>query len=147
MQRIERILNYSAISTDDQISLALVNRWIGDLRAIPYHFSVQWKTPLEVAREAVADCKGKAVALYQQLQASGARNLCLVIGKRTAISGVTHTWVEWTTPAATYVLDPTINGSARSLAEIPINSYIPYYAYSGSRRYRVANPGILLAGL
>ena len=147
MERIEPILNCSAISSEHQIPLALVNHWIRDLRAIPYRFSVPWKTPLEVAREAVADCKGKAVALYQQLQANGAQNLRLVIGKRTPISGGTHTWVEWTTPAAAYVLDPTINQSACSLAEIPTNSYIPYYAYAGTRKYRVTNPDVFLAGL
>ena len=59
MERIEPILNCSAISSEHQIPLALVNHWIRDLRAIPYRFSVPWKTPLEVAREAVADCKGK----------------------------------------------------------------------------------------
>ena len=147
MERIEPILNCSTISNEHQIPLALVDHWIRDLRAIPYRFSVQWKTPFEITREAVADCKGKAVALYQQLQANGAQNVRLVIGKRTPISGVTHTWLEWTTPAATYVLDPTINRSACSIAEIPINSYVPYYAYAGTRKYRVTNPDIFLAGL
>jgi hypothetical protein len=147
MERIGPILKCSAISNEHQIPLALVDHWIRDLRAIPYRFSVQWKTPPEVAREAVADCKGKAVALYQQLQANGAQNVRLVIGKRTPISGVTHTWLEWTTPAGTYLLDPTINRSACSLAEIPTNSYVPYYAYAGTRKYRVTNPDIFLAGL
>jgi len=147
MERIEPILNCSTISNEHQIPLALVDHWIRDLRAIPYRFSVQWKTPLEVGREAVADCKGKAVALYQQLQANGAQNLRLVIGKRTPTSRVTHTWVEWTNLSTTYVLDPTINQSACSLAEIPTNSYIGYYAYTSTRKYCVANPGGFLAAL
>src|SRR6267143_2674501 len=119
MERIEPILDSSANPTQHPVSLASVNSWIHDLRAIPYGFSVQWKTPAEVAREPVADCKGKAVALYQRLRANGAQNLRLIVGKRRPTSRVTHTWVEWTTDSATYVLDPAINWSAYSLAQIP----------------------------
>jgi hypothetical protein len=65
MARIQSVLiSASAQSSDPELPMRLINRWIGELRNIPYGFSMQWKTPAEVANEAVADCKGKAVALY-----------------------------------------------------------------------------------
>ena len=132
---------------EGDVSLALINRWIGELRTIPYGFSMEWKTPAEVAREPVADCKGKAVALYQQMARHGARGLRLVIGKRVPTSRSTHTWVEWTTASATYILDPTINWTAQTVDQIADNSYVPYYAYAGHQRYRAPAASGLYAGL
>ena len=43
---------------------------------------MEWKTPDEVHLGAYADCKGKAVALYNAMHARGAENVRLVIGKR-----------------------------------------------------------------
>ena len=85
---------------------------MGDLRAIPYGFTKEWKTPAETQSGAPADCKAKAVALYERMQAHGAANMRLVIGKRATTSRSTHAWVEWETESGTYVLDPTINWRA-----------------------------------
>ena len=112
---------------------------IENLRAIPYGFSMEWKTPAEVQSEPAADCKGKAVALYDLMRGHGADNLRLIIGKRTWISQKTHAWLEWTTAAGTYVLDPTINSSALSAERLGGSSYIPLYAYAGERKYRAAD--------
>ena len=137
MARIQSVLvSVPAQSTNPELPLRLINRWIGDLRNIPYGFSMQWKTPAEVAREPVADCKGKAVALYQQMAQHGARGLRLVIGKRAPTSRSTHTWVQWTTASATYILDPTINWTAQTVDEVADDSYVPYYAYAGHQKYR-----------
>ena len=137
MARIQSVLvSVPAQSTNPELPLRLINRWIGDLRNIPYGFSMQWKTPTEVARELVADCKGKAVALYQQMAQHGARRLRLVIGKRAPTSRSTHTWVQWTTASATYILDPTINWTAQTVDEVADDSYVPYYAYAGHQKYR-----------
>ena len=137
MARIQSVLvSVPAQRTNPELPLRLINRWIGDLRNIPYGFSMQWKTPAEVAREPVADCKGKAVALYQQMAQHGARGLRLVIGKRAPTSRSTHTWVQWTTASATYILDPTINWTAQPMDEIADSSYVPYYAYAGHQKYR-----------
>ena len=108
---------------------------------------MEWKTPNEIAHAPTADCKGKAVALYQRMRENGARNLRLVIGKRTPVSRRTHTWVEWTSASVTFVLDPTINWVAQAVNEIPENSYVPYYAYAGSRKYRAAAATSLYARL
>jgi hypothetical protein len=118
-----------------------------DLRGIPYGFSMEWKTPTEVARDVVADCKGKSVTLYGRMREHGARNLRLVIGKRAPSSRVTHTWVEWNTGSRTYVLDPTINWSASPVTQIPTSSYISYYVFSGTRKYCAAASPDLLAKL
>jgi len=148
MARIQPVLiSAPTQGTNRELSLPLINRWIGDLRSIPYGFSMQWKTPAEVAREPVADCKGKAVALYQQMARYGARGLRLVIGKRAPTSQSTHTWVQWTTASATYILDPTINWTAQTTDEVADNSYVPFYAYAGHQKYRAPAASALYARL
>ena len=147
MARIRPILTSLNSTGGQNLSLAVVNHWIEDLRSIPYVFSTQWMTPAEVERAPAADCKGKSVLLYQLMRGQGATTVRLVIGKRTPGSHLTHTWLEWTIQSATYVLDPTINWSACSIGQIPSNFYVPYYAYSGARKYRLMNPDISLAGL
>ncbi len=145
MARIQPVLSTPVPPRRGDLSLLLVNHWIGELRAIPYRYCMEWKTPSELAHEPTGDCKGKAVALYQRMRENGARDLRLIIGRRAPTSRSTHTWVEWTTESATYVLDPTINWTAQRMNEIADNSYVPYYAYTGSRRYRAATS--LYAGL
>ncbi len=145
MARIQPVLSTPVPPRHTDLSLLLVNHWIGELRAIPYRFCMEWKTPSELAHEPTGDCKGKAVALYQRMRENGARDLRLIIGRRAPTSRSTHTWVEWTTESATYVLDPTINWTAQRMNENADNSYVPYYAYAGSRRYRAATS--LYAGL
>ncbi len=142
MRRIRPVLETAPEATQ-QLSVRLVNEWIGSLRAIPYGFSQLWKTPSEVDRSPVADCKGKAVALYEKMRACGATNLRLVIGKRSPSSRSTHAWLEWTTGGETYVLDPTINWMAYRVDRLADNSYVPYYAYAGSRKYRAASATLL----
>ncbi len=134
MSRIRPVLQATA-KTRRKISLNLVNRWIENLRAIPYGFSQEWKTPSEVRIDPVADCKGKAVALYETMQANGASNVRLIIGKRTSASRLTHTWLLWTTTSGSYVLDPTINWMACRKEQASKHSYIPLYAFAGSRKY------------
>jgi predicted transglutaminase-like cysteine proteinase len=136
MSRIQPVLFTGSKANDADLTVGQVNHWMQDLRAIPYGFSMQWKTPGEVRTAASADCKGKAVALYQQMRESGARNVRLVIGKRSAGSRLTHTWVEWSANGGTYVLDPTINWSACRAEQLHGASYVPFYAYAGSRKYR-----------
>ena len=147
MVRIQPILSTPAATNHRDVSLLAVNHWIWELRLIPYRFSMEWKTPAELAHEPAGDCKSKAVALYQRMRENGARELRLVIGRRAPTSRSTHTWVEWTTASATYVLDPTINWAAQRVNEIADNSYVPYYAYTGSQRYRAAAATSLYAGL
>jgi hypothetical protein len=148
MARIQPVLISAAAQTaDERPDLPLINRLIGQLRDIPYGYSLQWKTPAEVAREPVADCKGKAVALYQQMARHGARGLQLVIGRRAPTSHSTHTWVQWTTGSATYILDPTINWTAQSANEIADDSYVPYYVYAGRQKYRAPAASALYARL
>jgi len=147
MARIQPVLNAPASVQHSVLPLSLVNHWIGELRAIPYSYSMEWKTPDEIAHAPAADCKGKAVALYQRMRENGARNLRLVIGRRSPVSRSTHTWVEWTTASVTFVLDPTINWAAQAVNEIPENAYVPYYAYAGSRKYRAAAATSLYARL
>jgi predicted transglutaminase-like cysteine proteinase len=148
MARIQPVLVSSpAQAADPELSLPLINRWISELRNIPYGFSMQWKTPAELAREPVPDCKGKAVALYQQMARHGAQGLQLVIGRRTPTSRSTHTWVQWTTASATYLLDPTINWTAQTVDEVADVSYVPYYAYAGHQKYRAPAASALFTRL
>ncbi len=127
-----------AKSSSSQISLPLVNNWMGDLRDIPYRYHSEWKTPAEVQSNQSADCKGKAVLLYERMQRNGARNVRLVIGKRGATSRVTHAWLLWETDGRTFVLDPTFNWTACRSEDVRPGSYVPLYAYSGAKKYRAA---------
>src|SRR3954465_2131763 len=86
MARIRPVLTASTHASESQVSVALVNQWMSDLRSIPYGFTTFWKTPAEAQSGAPADCKAKAVALYEKMQASGATNVRLVIDKRTSMS-------------------------------------------------------------
>jgi hypothetical protein len=142
MARIQPVLLSKGAWDREDLSLALVNQWIGDLRGIPYGFCQQWRTPHEVYGGVVADCKGKAVALYERMHSRGADNVRLVIGKRTTMSRRTHAWLEWRTASGTYVLDPTINWSAYSSSQIGSSRYIPLYAYEGKRKYRASSAAL-----
>jgi predicted transglutaminase-like cysteine proteinase len=143
MNRIRPVLTESSHSGQSQVSLRLVNSWIGDLRSIPYGFTAAWKTPNETESGAPADCKAKAVDLYLKMKEHGAANVRLVIGRRTPSSRSTHAWVEWDTPTGSYVLDPTINWMAYRAEEISRSSYVRYYAYAGNRKYRATTNTLL----
>lgn len=144
MTRIRPILLSETQHAQGDVTLRLVNRWIGDLRSIPYGFTAVWKTPTETASGAPADCKAKAVALYERMKSHGATKVRLVIGQRATSSRSTHAWVEWETDGSTYVLDPTINWMAYRSSDLSPRSYVPYYAFAGSRKYRAA-PATLVA--
>jgi len=145
MDRIRPVLFSKPAAHSGELSLKTVNQWIGDLREIPYGFSAEWKTPAEVNSEPVADCKGKAVLLYQRMQAHGAENIRLVIGRRTPMSHRTHAWLEWATSSGTYVLDPTINWAAYRTDQLSRGAYVPFYAYSGVRKLRAAPTSLFAA--
>ena len=90
----------------------------------------------------MADCKGKAVALYSWMHEHGAENVRLVIGKRTSTSRKTHAWLEWSTDSGTYVLDPTINWAACRADRLGKHTYIALYAYAGAEKYRAADSSL-----
>ncbi len=117
-------------------SLDTINEWIASLRAIPYRYSLEWKTPTQVNSEVVADCKGKAILLYAILRARGATHVRFVIGKHHVADLRTHAWLEWDTTQGTFLLDPTFNSSVELVGERDPATYIPHYAYNGSRKYR-----------
>lgn len=142
MARIRSVLFTQPEACNHDLSLVIVNHWIKDLRAIPYGFSPQWKTPSEVETSPAADCKGKAVALYYRMQAQGADNVRLVIGKRAWTSRKTHAWLEWTTDSGKYVLDPTIKWAACRADRLGNRSYLALYAYAGPRKYRAVSTGL-----
>ena len=122
----------------DELSFTVVNEWMIELRAMPYRYSREWKTPLEVEAARVADCKGKALALYDRMQLNGAANVRFVIGKRRANDSLTHAWLEWETEMGTVLLDPTFNWTA----EMKIHdgrSYVPFYGFEGARKFQAAN--------
>jgi predicted transglutaminase-like cysteine proteinase len=109
------------------------------LRAIPYRYSPQWKTPAQVSLDPVADCKGKAILLYAIMRAHGARHLRFVIGKRHVADQRTHAWLEWNTTKGTFLLDPTFNTSVERVSDYDPARYIPHYAYNGARKYRATD--------
>src|ERR1051325_11155389 len=71
MARIRPVLTASTHASAAPVSIAIVNQWMSDLRAIPYGFTSFWKTPAEAQSGAPADCKAKAIALYDKMRESG----------------------------------------------------------------------------
>lgn len=138
MERIRPVLTASAKGADQQVSLDTVNQWMSELRGIPYGFTSFWKTPSETESGAPADCKAKAVALYEKMTTHGATNVRLIIGRRTTTSQKTHAWLAWETPSGSYMLDPTFNYTARKSAQVGKRNYTPLYAFAGSKKYRAA---------
>jgi predicted transglutaminase-like cysteine proteinase len=139
MTRIRPVLTASARASGTQVSLGIVNHWMADLRSIPYGFTTFWKTPAEAQSGAPADCKAKAVALYEKMRENGATNVRLVIGKRTAASRQTHAWLAWATDGGSYVLDPTFNWAACTSSQVGKKNYQPLYAYAGSKKFQAAS--------
>jgi len=138
MARIRPVLTASSGASSNHVSLNIVNRWMTDLRAIPYGYTVEWKTPAEAQSGAPADCKAKAVALYDKMRASGATNVRLVIGRRTSSSRVSHAWLAWETESGSYVLDPTFNWTACLAGRVGKKNYQPLFAYAGTKKFRAA---------
>lgn len=139
MARIRPVLTAPSRASSSRVSLSLVNQWMGNLRSIPYGFTTFWKTPAEAQSGAPADCKAKAVALYEKMHANGATNVRLVIGKRTSSSRQTHAWLAWETQAGSYVLDPTFNWTACASGQVGKRNYQPLYAYAGKMKFRAAS--------
>jgi len=139
MSRIRPVLTAASHSSANRVSLPLVNQWMSDLRSIPYGFTAVWKTPAEAQNGAPADCKAKAVALYEKMTANGATNVRLVIGKRTSSSRQTHAWLAWESEGNSFVLDPTFNWSACTSGQVGRSNYQPLYAYAGHKKFRAAS--------
>lgn len=139
MARIRPVLTASTRGAGNQVSLNTVNQWMADLRSIPYGFTTFWKTPAEAQSGAPADCKAKAVALYEKMHENGATNVRLVIGKRTTTSRQTHAWLAWDTQGGSYVLDPTFNWAACTSNQVGKRNYQPLYAYAGTKKFRASS--------
>ena len=136
MTPVSRVLNSSTGAKAGRTSLATLNQWLTSLRAIPYRYSHQWKTPAQVDAEPVADCKGKAILLYAKMRAQGATHVRFVIGKRHLADQRTHAWLEWDTTRGTYLLDPTFKRAVERVSDSPPAMYVPHYAYTGTSKYR-----------
>lgn len=136
MTPVSRVLNSSTGTLAHRTSLARINQWLASLRAIPYQYSNQWKTPAQVSSDLAADCKGKAILLYAIMRANGARHVRFVIGKHHIADQRTHAWLEWDTTSGIYLLDPTFNRAVERVSDDDPARYIPHYAYNGARKYR-----------
>lgn len=141
MERIQPTLTAPPASAIYGPSLSVVNRWMINLRAMPYRYSPVWRTPFEVEIAKVGDCKGKALLLYDWMQANGATNVRLVIGKRRADDTLTHAWLEWQSKIGTLLLDPTFNWNA-SFKLTNRRSYIAFYEYEGSHKYQATESAL-----
>lgn len=139
MSPISPVLNSPAGPLAGRTPLATINQWMTSLRAIPYRYSWQWKTPTQVNSDVAADCKGKAILLYAILRAKGATHVRFVIGKRHIADFRTHAWLEWDTTRGTYLLDPTFNRAVERIEAQDPATYIPHYAYNGSQKYRASD--------
>ena len=147
MRAISPVLNSSAGPPAGRTSLITINQWLTSLRAIPYKYSPQWKTPAQVNSDVAADCKGKAILLYAILRANGATHIRFVIGKHHLADLRTHAWLEWDTTSGTYLLDPTFNRAMERVTDLDPATYIPHYAYNGPHKYRASYYGSTYASV
>jgi hypothetical protein len=145
MVRVSPALNSASVQRPDSITLLSVSSLMMQLRGMPYQYSSRWQTPAEVNLAQVADCKGKALALYAQMRRNGAKNVRVVVGKRHIYDSGTHAWLEWQTREGSYVLDPTFNDMPTRTAEISPTTYVPLYAYDGTHKYRANAAGFVAA--
>lgn len=136
MARVQPVLASITDQPAVEIPLPVVDQWVRELRRLPYQYSKQWQTPFEVSTTRAADCKGKAITLYEIMQTIGATNVRFVIGKHRAGDWFTHAWLEWETTNGTYVLDPTFNWRAIRTQGLSSSKYVPLYAYAGELKYR-----------
>jgi predicted transglutaminase-like cysteine proteinase len=135
LERVQPILTSISYQPLGFVSLNVVNRWTQWLHGVRYRYTAEWKTLAEVHADRSADCKAKALALYQVMQALGASNVRLVIGKYWLGSAATHAWLEWKTFDGTYILDPTFQRAATRETQNGY-SYIPLYAYEGDQKFQ-----------
>src|SRR5215471_6895687 len=142
MQRVYQILTEPSAYRTYGPSLDAVNSWMTELRSMPYQYSQQWRTPFEVEIAKVGDCKGKALLLYDWMQANGATNVRLVIGKRRAEDTLTHAWLEWQSKIGTLLLDPTFNWNA-SFKLSNRRTYIAFYEYEGRHKYQATDSAVV----
>src|SRR5947207_8047064 len=131
MARVQPTLTAPSGYLIDGISFALVNDWMIELRAMPYRYSREWQTPSEVEAARVADCKGKALALYDRLQLNGVTNVRFVIGKRSMNDYLSPACLVWDTQMGTLLLYPTFNWTATIKLD-DRRSYIAFYGYEGA---------------
>ena len=142
MERVQPTLSEPSAYAIYGPSVSVVNQWMIELRAMPYRYSREWRTPFEVEAAHVGDCKGKALLLYDWMQSNGATNVRLVIGKRRAGDSLTHAWVEWQTSIGTLLLDPTFNWNA-AIKIRNRRTYIAFYGYEGGHKYLAADSGLV----
>jgi len=142
MERIQPTLTEPSAYAIYGPSLSVVNGWMIELRAMPYRYSREWRTPFEVEAARVGDCQGKALLLYDWMQSNGATDVRLVIGKRNAGDSLTHAWVEWQTGIGTLLLDPTFNWNA-AIKIRNRRTYIAFYGYEGEHKYLAADSGLV----
>jgi hypothetical protein len=143
MARVQPVLAAMPAQVPGSISLTTVNQWMRQLRRLRYRYSSRWQTPEEVRAARCADCKGKAIALYQLMQSIGAANVCFVIGRHHAGDWFTHAWLQWETAKGTFILDPTFSGHVVRAEEHSSSKYIPLYVYEGMLRYRAVNAALI----
>jgi len=59
MSRIQETFIAPSAFAIEGLSFTLVNEWMIELRAMPYRYSREWRTPTEVEAAKAADCKEK----------------------------------------------------------------------------------------
>jgi hypothetical protein len=138
MQPILPILESdSSGGTSPGVTIPQVNRWMRQLHDIPYHYTSSWAGCANVNACGTADCKGKALALYQRMKASGATGLYLMIGLKDSDNSQTHVWLLWKYDGSLYNLDPTFENRAFPKNDFDRSSYRPSYSYSGDSKFSV----------
>lgn len=136
LDRIEHLLLAARRAPDVIPTLEQVNHWMNQLKCVPYKYSNVWQTPEEMKAMKAGDCKAKAVTLYYLMRANGAKNVLLVVGRKTVSSPTTHVWLVWNYRGNLYILDPTHEREAVLVGKPSPDVYIAHFAYAAGKRLR-----------
>ena len=70
------------------------------------------------------------------MRAYGARNVMLVVGRKSSASQGTHAWLIWKSQGRVFLLDPTAQSHAIEVHGTDLKNYVPHFAYSAGKKFR-----------
>ena len=94
-----------------------------------------WQNPAQTQRRGGGDCEDLSIWLYARLIENGVHGARVCVGKKSPRDSQFHSWVVWLTGDKTYILDPTVSGSASDARLCPAGYYKPYYSYDVDGKY------------
>lgn len=90
------------------------------------------QTPVETETSRSGDCKAKSLWVAYKMDD---HSVHFVIGKARAVSGMSHAWLLWRSPAGWLILDPTNFSTPLDLNRVGSNEFVPLYSYTAGGKF------------